>query len=192
MNPFKDYGDIKADYDRYKITLKKLPADLSGKALDLGVVNPFTPILKQTYPHLEIINTPADLDFDIRTLPYREKSFDVVFSFEVLEHLMNPLWNLLECRRVLKDDGIIYMTTPKGIFPSTIMWPDAHFHEIDFRRIYILAERAGLRIKRIERFNKGPFYWWKMGLIRPTLRILLGGWFYVEMQKMKSDPDGPF
>lgn len=191
-NPFKNYGDIKADYDRYQITLRKLPAGLAGRALDLGVVNPFTPILQEKYPHLEIINTSADLDLDTLALPYAEKSFDMVFSFEVLEHLMNPLWNLLECRRVLKDEGVVYMTTPKGIFPSTLMWPPAHFHEIDFNRIHILAERAGLHIKRIDRFNKGPLYWWKMGIIRPTLRILLGGWFYVEMQKMKSDPDGRF
>lgn len=190
MNPFKDYGEVKFDDDRYKLTLEKLPAQLSGQALDLGVVNPFTPFLKQTYPKLEIANTEEDLDLDVAAFPYEDKKFDYVFSFEVLEHLMNPLWNLLECRRILKDAGTIYLTTPKGIFPSTLMWPPAHFHEIDHKRMHILAERAGLQIKRIERFNKSPFYWWKMGLIRPTLRILMGGWFYIELQKAGVGQDG--
>ncbi|MDZ7343397.1 MAG: methyltransferase domain-containing protein [candidate division KSB1 bacterium] len=183
MNPFKDYGDIKADYDRYLITLKKLPAKLTGEALDLGVVNPFTPILQEKYPDLKIINTAAELDFDSHALPYPDRSFDAIFSFEVLEHLMNPLWSLRECRRVLRDSGTIYVTTPKGGFPSTLMWPDTHFHEIDHKRLQVLAKSAGLRIDRIERFNKGPWYWWKMGIFRPTVRVFFGGWFYIEMKK---------
>lgn len=185
MNPFKDYGEIKADYDRYWITLEKLPKELKGKALDLGVVNPFTPILKKTYPELEITNTVDDLNFDLAALPFPDKSFDVIFSFEVLEHLMNPLWNLQECRRVLKDTGTIYLTTPKGGFPSTLMWPPTHFHEIDRDRMLTLAKSANLDIAQLTRFNKGPLYWWKMGLIRPTLRVFFGGWFYIELTKDK-------
>lgn len=182
MTPFKDYGDIKADFERYQLTINKLPRDLKGEALDLGVVNPFTPILKKAQPQLVITNTNAELDFDINKLPFEDKSFDFIFSFEVLEHLMNPLWSLLECRRVLKDSGRIFLTTPKGVFPSA-MWLDTHFHEIDAKRIRIIAERAGLRVNQLDRFNKSPFYWWKMGIIRPTLRILIGGWFYIELEK---------
>ena len=186
-NPFRDYGNIKNDYDRYGITLGKLPSDISGSALDLGVANPFTPILSKAYPRLKITNTKEDLDFDRDALPYSEKSFDVIFSFEVLEHLMNPLWNLLECYRVLKQNGTIYMTTPKGGFPSTLMWADTHFHEIDGKRLSVLARSAGLSIGHMERFNKNPFYFWRMGIIRPTLRIIFGGWFYVEMKKAKIE-----
>ena len=182
-NPFKDYGNIKADFPRYELTLEKLPTVLTGKALDLGIENPFTDILKQNYPQTEITNTLPTLDFDVDPLPFPDKNFDFIFTFEVLEHLMNPLWNLLECKRTLKDNGKIYLTTPKGIFPSTIMWPDTHFHEIDIKRIRTIAERADLEINRLEIFNKGPFYWWKMGFLRPTLRIFLGGWFYIELQK---------
>ena len=183
-NPFKDYGKDEADEKRYEMTLRKLPPHLTGTALDLGVDNPLTPILKQTYPKLEIINTPAKNDFDVDSLPFADKSFDTIFSFEVLEHLMNPLWNFLECRRVLKDKGTVYLTTPKGVFPSSIMWSERHFHEMDSKRLHTLSERAGLRIKRIERFNKSPFYYWKTGIIRPTLRLLFGGWFYLEMEKI--------
>jgi SAM-dependent methyltransferase len=129
MTPFKDYGEIKTDYARYEITLKRLPATLVGKALDLGVVNPFTPILRKTYTNLEIFNTTDDLDFDRDALPYPDQSFDVIFSFEVLEHLMNPLWNLCECRRVLKDEGTIFLTTPKGGIPF-----DAHVAGHTFSR----------------------------------------------------------
>lgn len=183
MNPFKDYGEIKNDLDRYDLTLKKLPSSLVGKAMDLGIENPFTPILRKTFPNLEITNTKNGLDFDVDRLPFQDKSFDVVFSFEVLEHLMNPLWSLLECKRILKDGGTIFLTTPKGGFPSTLMWNDTHFHEIDYKRIAILAKSAGLRIERLERINKGPLFWWKMGLFRPTLRVFFGGWYYLELKE---------
>ena len=182
MHPFKEYGTVKADYERYELTLQKLPKGLKGTALDLGVPNPFTPLLQGNYPALKIVNTSGDLDFDTDPFPYSDNSFDIIFSFEVLEHLMNPLWNLLECRRVLKENGIIYLTTPKGGFPPR-MWMDTHFHEIDAKRIEILADRAKLKIIRFEKFNKSPLYWWKMGLIRPTLRVIWGGWFYLEMRK---------
>lgn len=182
-NPYRDYGAIKADYDRYEITLRYLPKDLAGRALDVGVVNPFTPLLQEAYPNLEIVNTGPDLDFDTQPFPYEDGSFDYVFSFEVLEHLMNPLWNLLECRRVLKPEGLIFLTTPKGIFPPTIMWPDTHFHEIDRKRFYTLTQRAGLEVQKLDVFNKGPLYWWRMGIFRPTLRVFLGGWFYTELRK---------
>ena len=182
-NPFKDYGSIKADYGRYDITLEILPRGISGQALDLGAANPFTPFLQRAYPQLDITNTDGKTDFDKDQLPFPDKTFDAVFSFEVLEHLMNPLWNLRECRRVLKDEGTIYITTPKGGFPSTLMWPATHFHEIDKQRLQVLAESSKLRIDEISRFNKGPFYWWKMGIIRPTLRVFFGGWYYLELRK---------
>jgi hypothetical protein len=67
------------------------------------------------------------------------------------------------------------------------MWLDTHFHEIDSKRLGILAKSADLRIDRFERFNKGPFYWWKMGIFRPTLRVFFGGWFYIEMKKSGTE-----
>ena len=184
QNPFKDYGDNLPDEERYKKTLVKLPPHLMGKALDLGIDNPFSPILEQAYPKLNIMNTTEEIDFDIDPFPNSTNSFDIIFSFEVIEHLMNPLWNLLECHRVLKDNGTIYLTTPKGVCPSTIMWSERHFHEMDSKRIHILAERAGFVITRFERFNKHPLNWLKHGIFRPTLRVLFGGWYYIEMKKM--------
>jgi SAM-dependent methyltransferase len=184
-SPFKDYGTVFADRYRYDLTLEKLPQALSGKALDLGEENPFTPLLKERYRNLEILNTPEGLDFDTDGLPFLDKAFDIIFSFEVIEHLMNPLWNLRECSRILRDEGIIYLTTPKGGFPSRLMWHEHHFHEMDRERLQVLFRAAGLSSHRFERFNKGAFYWWHMGIFRPTLRLLFGGWYYIELRKVK-------
>ncbi len=47
-----------------------------------------------------------------RRLPFQEGSFDVVFCSHILEHVSSPFDLLKECRRVLKNDGIIIVTVP--------------------------------------------------------------------------------
>ena len=45
-------------------------------------------------------------------LPFKDKSFDAVLMFDLLEHLDDPLKSLLEIRRVLKPDGIFSAFVP--------------------------------------------------------------------------------
>jgi len=45
-------------------------------------------------------------------LPFKNQVFDVVVSSEVLEHLSEPDQLICEARRVLRDDGVLIMTTP--------------------------------------------------------------------------------
>jgi 2-polyprenyl-3-methyl-5-hydroxy-6-metoxy-1,4-benzoquinol methylase len=49
-------------------------------------------------------------------LPYPDNHFDAVIFSEVIEHLnMNPLPVLQEINRILKPDGILYITTPNQV-----------------------------------------------------------------------------
>lgn len=45
------------------------------------------------------------------TLPFRDQSFDVVFSHSVIEHVASAALYLAECRRVLKPGGVLYLST---------------------------------------------------------------------------------
>ena len=45
-------------------------------------------------------------------IPYPDKSFDIIFVIDVLEHLDNPSESVKEISRVLKDGGVFIATVP--------------------------------------------------------------------------------
>jgi ubiquinone/menaquinone biosynthesis C-methylase UbiE len=49
---------------------------------------------------------------DVLNLEFKDKSFDVVVSSEVIEHTLEPRKAVKEIVRVTKDKGIIVLTTP--------------------------------------------------------------------------------
>jgi ubiquinone/menaquinone biosynthesis C-methylase UbiE len=57
------------------------------------------------------------------TLPYKDKTFDVVISNHVLEHVPNQAKHFAEIRRVLKDDGVAYLASPNKWWLT-----DPHYH----------------------------------------------------------------
>jgi len=49
---------------------------------------------------------------DANQIPFHACSFDVIISFETLEHLSNPEKFLAECNRVLNKNSLIIISTP--------------------------------------------------------------------------------
>ncbi len=49
---------------------------------------------------------------NIENLSYKNNTFDLVLHSETLEHVNDPSKAMNECRRVLKDDGLVLFTTP--------------------------------------------------------------------------------
>jgi SAM-dependent methyltransferase len=57
------------------------------------------------------------LDFkraDVATLPFEDGSFDLVVSFETLEHVPDAARTIAEFRRVLADGGVLIASTPNS------------------------------------------------------------------------------
>lgn len=50
-------------------------------------------------------------------LPFPAKSFDLVISNHVIEHIPDQAKHLAEIRRVLKPGGLVYLATPNRIWP---------------------------------------------------------------------------
>lgn len=80
------------------------------------------------------ISNAKYLEASIAELPFSDNTFDVIISFETIEHVEEELQNkfLKEIKRCLKDDGILVMSSPDKRTYSDL--PDFHneFHVKEF------------------------------------------------------------
>ncbi len=70
----------------------------------------------------------VDYRVDIRKLPFKDASFDVVFASHVLEHVSGDDLAFAEIKRILTPKGIAILPVPV-VSPRTIEYPEANPHE---------------------------------------------------------------
>jgi len=167
-------GYAAGSHHRYEKTLQFIGRELGGRVLDVGPRNPFTELLCARYG-TSIDNTEGDLNELQLT-----GSYDVVFHLEVLEHLMNPLFHLRQVRGVLRDDGVVYLSTPVG--KPHFLWSPYHFHEFHPRELRALLSAAGFSVGRRAEFLFHPVPFYFSG-IRPFLRLLFERCQICELRK---------
>ncbi len=90
-------------------------------------------------------------------LPFPASSFDVVFLFDVIEHVNRPEITITECNRVLKLGGILYVE-------FTPYYSITGHHLYDFAKwpIHILPKHIIKRIvytKKVKSFLTADDYW---------------------------------
>lgn len=125
-----NYYDLNTSLSEY---LDEFKSQFIGKKiLDIGAGEvPF----KDYYEGLSVKtcdiqnNSNNSIDYIIipgEKLPFHNEAFDVIFLFDVLEHIENDLFFLSECNRILSSGGLIVANIP-------FMY---RFHEIpyDYRR----------------------------------------------------------
>lgn len=80
------------------------------------------------------IYTQCDLNQPIPSINAEDGLLDIAFCFETLEHLTNPYSCLSEIKRILKKDGILYLSVPhedcthNTIYPG-LLYPSSNFKE---------------------------------------------------------------
>jgi len=91
--------------------------------------------------------------------------FDVITMFDIIEHLRNPIYLLEEAQRVVKQKGLIFVTTPNVNSVTKVLmgknWPALkdRTHKILFTP-YILkfaVERIGFKILEVKTPQFYPF-----------------------------------
>jgi SAM-dependent methyltransferase len=73
---------------------------------------------------------------DAQRLGFKDHSFQVVTCFEVIEHIPKPDLLLSEIRRILKPDGVLFLTSPnraKRLLPFQRPWNREHLREYTSR-----------------------------------------------------------
>jgi len=86
---------------------------------------------------------------DVTALEFPDASFDVVCSFETLEHLREPPFAVREAARVLRAGGVYVVSTPRA--ERTCSSPDNPFHEVEY-------SPADFRTLLRERFESVELY----------------------------------
>lgn len=121
-------------------------------------------------------------------MPEEYGQFDVIFAGELIEHLPNPGLFIENCRKWLKDDGVLILTTPnaRSIFKFTGdfigKWNEGWQHILAHNRSTIkhLLEFYDFKTERIDFFvyrgyrrnilNKIAYYVCiPLFILRPTL-----------------------
>jgi SAM-dependent methyltransferase len=73
----------------------------------------------------------ADLSYDFFANDLSRKA-DYVFCFETLEHLTNPYHCLIEIKKLLKEDGILYLSIPNRKTEHNTIYPGLLYPAVNF------------------------------------------------------------
>ncbi|GLB53294.1 hypothetical protein NBRC110019_23350 [Neptunitalea chrysea] len=159
---------------RYNETLSFLKKHITTteSILDLGIVNPFSEIMKKEGYH--VTNTSGE-DLDENREKVQATTTDLVTAFEILEHLLNPY-------TLLKDipaEKLIISIPLRLWFSSayqskTDKW-DRHYHEFEDWQLDWLLEKTGWTIIDSKKWTN-PVK--KIG-IRPFLRLFTPRYYIV-------------
>lgn len=114
----------------------------------------------------ECIGNASVLLGDGLELPFSDESFDVITSFETLEHLHERGGFLKELGRVLRADGVLLLSTPNALYTRPQKGtPENPFHIFEYTPDELRAEiERELRIEAVfgQSLNKSvripPFY----------------------------------
>ena len=140
------------------------PPQATGRVLELGCYMQITPLLQRVcgYPEVrgayfgptgKIDRKTCDFpdgqfecyvdhfDVEREPFPYPDEYFDLVVATEIIEHMTyDPMWMLLEARRVLAEGGYILLSTPNvGSVTSVAKTLDGR----DNPQIFFLYDRPG-------------------------------------------------
>lgn len=156
---------IIVDFLRYNF--EKLHISNTAKLLDVGCgTGKMLSLLKSVADPVGVDYSPKAIEYCVKKgagkatlangskLPFENESFDVVSAQEVIEHIEDDGSALQEWGRVLKKDGIIFLTCPAYQW----MWGPAdkfalHFRRYTLRRLKKVVEDNGYEITKASYFN---------------------------------------
>ena len=85
-------------------------------------------------------------------IPFGDKTFDVVYSSHVLEHVQNENKSLQEMKRVLKSNGILILGVPTATM-AHINWFTQLLFTTHIKITAVLLHKI---------FNTGKYKWWEI------------------------------
>lgn len=124
---------------------------------------------------LDIREANAEDDFTL------DRTYDAVYSSNLLEHLYAPHAFLYKVRDVLKPDGILILGVPVVPFPSILLrfrkfrgsLATQHINFFVAKTLRLTVERAGWKVQTVRGFHiKNGFLDRCIGMIYPHLYVI--------------------
>ncbi len=157
-------------------SIDKYYSNIPGKIIDLGTADGFMlSTIKTEFPSSQCVGVEysrglVEVNKDSRTtimqgdvnyLPIKECSFDIAIATAIIEHLPDPKKFLKETKRVLKNNGLIILTSPDPFWESiaTIVGhlPDEqHCKVLTIKEISSLFNAVGYKILEGKKFMLSP------------------------------------
>lgn len=94
-------------------------------------------------------------------LPFPDDSFDLVTSFQVLEHVPDPVAFLRELERVARPRGTVILATPNAatrLYPGMTPWNRFHVHEYVATELRDLLRGVFLEVAILGMFGAPELY----------------------------------
>ncbi len=124
-------------------------------------------------------------------LPFDDASFDAVASIEGLEHIQRPFDFIRECRRILRSDGFLVLSTPnvsslrsrwrwfltgfhnKCKYPldETFPQPRHHINMRSYPELRYMFHTSGFRIECVRTNRIKPVNWLYLPWVPPAYAI---------------------
>ena len=157
---------------RFDVTMAHV-ATLRAPVLDLGPTNALAREL-EARDGVRIEHTDHhDLDRE-RVPAFRPGPYAAITAFEILEHVMNPLFVLDGCREVLRPDGVLYVSVPRRNGCEWLFGKSPeHFHEFAPDELRWVLDKAGFEIESFSAANTSALGLGVRPLLRRALRNLL-------------------
>jgi SAM-dependent methyltransferase len=145
-----------------------------GRVLDLGCGQPDQAVsfehLGHSYVGFDYSNVDADFLADAHSIPFKDSSFDCVFSRTVFQHLHNPFVAIQEVVRVLKPGGIFV-----GSWSQLEPFQASYFNVTAWGLVSVAASTSSLRILRMWPSSDMLRVLSRVGRYPRVIRYLLGG-----------------
>jgi ubiquinone/menaquinone biosynthesis C-methylase UbiE len=168
-----------------RILIKKIQKEVVSKALILEAGCGIS-VLMNSFPSATVVGIdislialkkarkiykkPIFIQGDIRYLPFRKESFDIVYNIGVIEHFVKPKSALIEMFRVSKFSGRVIVAVPNKYnlwtfgrkfvdfvskFNFSQPWKYGYEKAYSTNELRYLFESSGFEVKKI--FNVGTF-----------------------------------
>lgn len=130
-------------------------------------------VARETYEGPEYFQANV-VDDGVHIVP--EGGYDGVVSVEVIEHLYDPEAMLLNCAKIIRDDGWIVLTTPyhgwlknmalavtnKLDYHYMVDSPGGHIKFFSKKTLADMLHRTGFKDVKFKGAGRGPFMWCSM------------------------------